>query len=127
MTLAIFCETARLGWVEPRKMGPHERGIARCTMRSFGGELTRYKKKPYLRAFSMNSMPKYVSANRTATTTSTNTRPKAIMRSLAASLLMSQGMLCNVAEPEAEVVTEEAPWEGVSLGLGVGGIKRKPG
>ena len=49
----------------------------------------------------MNSMPKNVSAKRTATTISTNTMPKAIMRSLAASLLMSQGMLYNVTEPEA--------------------------
>jgi hypothetical protein len=48
----------------------------------------------------MNSMPKNVSAKRTATTVSTNTMPKAIVRSLAASLLMSQGMLCNVTEPE---------------------------
>jgi hypothetical protein len=32
---------------------------------------------------------------------STNTMPKAIMRSLAASLLISQGMLRNVTEPES--------------------------
>ena len=46
----------------------------------------------------MNSMPKNVSAKRTATIISTNTMPRAIMRSLAASLRMSQGMLqCNRA------------------------------
>jgi len=71
----------------------------------------------------MNSMPNYVSANRTTTTISTNTMPKAIMCSLAASLLMSQGRLCNVAEPEAEVVKEEAPWEGISSGAQVWGNK----
>ena len=48
----------------------------------------------------MNSVPKNASRERTATSISTNTMPKAMMRSLAASLLMSQGMLCNVTEPE---------------------------
>ena len=50
----------------------------------------------YPKAFSMNSMPKNASTERTATSISTNTMPKAIMRSLAASLLMSHGMLGNV-------------------------------
>ena len=48
----------------------------------------------------MNSMPKNASTERTATSISTNTMPKAFMRSLAASLLMSHGMLGNVNEPE---------------------------
>ena len=48
----------------------------------------------------MNSMPKNASTVRTATSISTITMPKAIMRSLAASLLMSHGMLGNVDEPE---------------------------
>ena len=48
----------------------------------------------------MNSMPKNASTERTTTSISTNTMPKAIMRSLAASLLMSHGMLGNVDEPE---------------------------
>ena len=49
---------------------------------------TRYRKAP-----SRNSIPTNASIKRIATTASTNTMPKAIMRSLAASLLMSQGML----------------------------------
>ena len=56
---------------------------------------------PYLKALSMNSKLKNASRDRTATSISTNTMPKATMRSLAASLLMSQGMLCNVTDPEA--------------------------
>ena len=54
----------------------------------------------YPKAFSMNSMPKNASTERTATSISTNTMLKAIIRSLAASLLMSHGMLGNVNEPE---------------------------
>ena len=61
-------------------MGPHERGIARCTMRSFGGELTRYEKKPYRTASLMNAIPTNVSTPKTATSTNTNTMPKAIIR-----------------------------------------------
>jgi hypothetical protein len=82
--------------------------------------------QPYLRAFSMNSMPKYASAKRTATTSSTNTMQKAIMRSLAASLLTSQGMLCNVTEPEAAVGKKKPRGRGSRRGSGVGGVKRKP-
>ena len=54
----------------------------------------------YPKALSRNSIPTNASIKRIPTTASTNTMPKAIMRSLAASLLMSQGMLCNVTEPE---------------------------
>ena len=49
----------------------------------------------------MNSIPTNASTKRTAMSNSTNTMPKAIMRSLAASLLISQGMLRNVTEPES--------------------------
>ena len=52
----------------------------------------------------MNSMPKNASTERTTTSISTKTMPKAIMRSLAASLLMSHGMLGNVDEPERTLV-----------------------
>ena len=55
--------------------------------------------KPYRTALVMNSIPTNVSTPRTATNTSTNTMPNATMCSLAASLLMSQGILCNVTEP----------------------------
>ena len=74
----------------------------------------------------MNSMPKNVRAKRTATTISTNTMPKAIMRSFAASLLMSQGMFCNVTEPGAGVAKKKPRGRGSRWGSGVGGIKRKP-
>jgi len=49
--------------------------------------------KPYRTTLVMNSIPTNVSTPRTATSTSANTMPNAIMRSLAASLLMSQDML----------------------------------
>ena len=57
-------------------------------------------KRAYRKALSMDSNPTKESPQRTATSTSTNAMPKVIMRSLAASLRMSQGMLWNVIEPE---------------------------
>ena len=52
----------------------------------------------YPKALSRNSIPTNASMKRIATTASTKMMPKAIMRSLAASLLGSQGMLRNVTE-----------------------------
>ena len=49
-------------------------------MGSFGDELTQDKKKPYRTALLMNSIPTNVSTPKTATTISTNTMPKAIIR-----------------------------------------------
>ena len=92
-------------------------------MRSFGGELTREKKKPYRKALSMNSIPTKESTQRTATSTSINAMPTAIMRSLATSLRMSHGMLCNVTELEAVVAKKKSRGRGSHRGSGVGGNK----
>ena len=120
MTLLIFCETARLGWPSQETWGHTNGARGRCTMRSFGGELTRGKKKPYRKALSMNSIPTKESTQRTATSTSINAMPTAIMRSLAASLRMSHGMLCNVTELEAVVAKKKPRGRGSHRGSGVG-------
>jgi len=94
-------------------------------MRSFGGELTRGKKKPYRKALSeLHPHKGEHTKNRDKYQHQRNADGDHALFSSFTSDVPWHALQCNRVGGGSG--KEEAPWEGISSGLRCGGIKRKP-